>query len=41
MAVTAIVNIILAISAVAVTEFTKGIKKDMERTEKENRYPLR
>ena len=37
MAVTAIVGILSAISAVAVTELTKGIKKDVERTEKERR----
>ncbi len=32
MAVTAIIGIISAITAVAVTELTKGIKKDVERT---------
>ena len=37
MAVTVIIGIISAISAVAVTELTKGIKKDVERTEKERR----
>ena len=36
-AVTAIVSIIYTITAVAVTELTKGIKKDVERTEKERR----
>ena len=37
MAVTAIVSIISTITAVVVTELTKGIKKDVERTEKERR----
>ena len=37
MAVTAIIGIISTITAVAVTELTKGIKKDVERTEKERR----
>ena len=37
MAVTAIISISSAITAVAVTELTKGIKKDVERTEKERR----
>ena len=36
-AVTDIVSIISTITAVAVTELTKGIKKDVERTEKERR----
>ena len=37
MAVTAIISILSAITAFAVTELTKGIKKDVERTEKERR----